>query len=140
MYTAINAARARYYNVRMPGHSLTRLGGDNGLAGWTITAENDQGQIVSTAVTGSDGTYTLTLVQGTYTIAEVRYREGISTQLELSESRLLLEQSRANRAMAARNLQVARMRLALLKDLPLGSGGLFGGSGTGGASGAGGVG
>ncbi|HEY5666201.1 MAG TPA: multicopper oxidase family protein [Gammaproteobacteria bacterium] len=28
----INAARARYYNVRMPGHSLTRLGGDNGLA------------------------------------------------------------------------------------------------------------
>ncbi|HEX5633650.1 MAG TPA: TolC family protein, partial [Gemmatimonadales bacterium] len=75
-----------------------------------------------------------------YTIAEVRYREGISTQLELSESRLLLEQSRANRAMAARNLQVARMRLALLKDLPLGSGGLFGGSGTGGATGAGGVG
>jgi FtsP/CotA-like multicopper oxidase with cupredoxin domain len=28
----INAARARYYNIRMPGHSLTRLGGDNGLA------------------------------------------------------------------------------------------------------------
>ena len=28
----INAARARYYNVRMPGHTLVRLGGDNGLA------------------------------------------------------------------------------------------------------------
>jgi FtsP/CotA-like multicopper oxidase with cupredoxin domain len=28
----INAARARYYNIRMPGHRLTRLGGDNGLA------------------------------------------------------------------------------------------------------------
>ena len=28
----INAARARYYNLRMPGHKLTRLGGDNGLA------------------------------------------------------------------------------------------------------------
>ncbi|MGQ0649117.1 MAG: TolC family protein, partial [Gemmatimonadaceae bacterium] len=57
-----------------------------------------------------------------YTIAEVRFLEGISTQLELSESRLLLEQARANRALAARNVQVARMRLALLKDLPLGTG------------------
>jgi outer membrane protein TolC len=66
-----------------------------------------------------------------YTIAEVRFREGISTSLELSESRLLLEQARANRALAARNVQVARMRLALLKDLPLGSGG-FGGVNTGG--------
>lgn len=28
----INAARARYYNIRMPGHRLTRLGGDAGLA------------------------------------------------------------------------------------------------------------
>ena len=28
----INAARARYYNVRMPDHRLTRLGGDQGLA------------------------------------------------------------------------------------------------------------
>lgn len=61
-----------------------------------------------------------------YAIADVRYREGISTQIELSESRLNLEQSRINRAQAARNLQVARMRLALLKDLPLGSGSSFG--------------
>jgi outer membrane protein TolC len=66
-----------------------------------------------------------------YTIAEVRYREGISTSLELAESRLLLEQARANRAMAARNVQVARMRLALLKDLPLGAGGSFTGAGAG---------
>ena len=28
----INAARARYFNIRMPGHRLTRLGGDNALA------------------------------------------------------------------------------------------------------------
>ena len=55
-----------------------------------------------------------------YTIAEVRYREGISTQLELTESRILLQQAQANRAYAARNLQVARVRLALLHDLPLG--------------------
>ena len=58
-----------------------------------------------------------------YGIAEVRYREGISTQVELSESRILLQQAQANRALAARDLQVARVRLALLRDLPLGAGG-----------------
>ena len=57
-----------------------------------------------------------------YTIAEVRYREGISTQLELNDSRILLEQSNGNRALAARNLQIARMKLALLANLPLQSG------------------
>jgi outer membrane protein len=56
-----------------------------------------------------------------YTIAEVRYREGISTQLELNDSRLLLEQATVNRALAARNLQIARVKLALLPNLPLGS-------------------
>ena len=57
-----------------------------------------------------------------YTIAEVRYREGISTQLELNDSRILLGQATANRALAARNLQIARMKLALLANLPLQSG------------------
>ena len=61
-----------------------------------------------------------------YNIAEVRFREGLSTQLELTESRLLLQQARANRAQAARDFQVARLRLTLLKDLPLGSGGATG--------------
>jgi outer membrane protein TolC len=54
-----------------------------------------------------------------YTIAEVRYREGLSTQLELTESRNLLQQARWNRAQASRDFQVARLRLTLLKDLPL---------------------
>ncbi len=54
-----------------------------------------------------------------YAIAEVRYREGISTQLELNDSRILLAQAQANRALAARNLQIARVRLALLPSLPL---------------------
>ncbi|MCC6770791.1 MAG: TolC family protein [Gemmatimonadaceae bacterium] len=62
-----------------------------------------------------------------FAIANVRYSEGISTQIELSESRLNLEQARTNRALAARNLQVARIRLALLKELPLGTAGAFGG-------------
>ncbi|MCC6418561.1 MAG: TolC family protein [Gemmataceae bacterium] len=57
-----------------------------------------------------------------YSIAEVRYREGLSTQVELNDSRLLLQQASANAALAVRNLQVARMRVALLRDLPLGIG------------------
>jgi len=57
--------------------------------------------------------------QRAYAIDEVRFREGISTQTDLTQSRLLLEQSLANRAMAARNLAVARVRLALLHDLPI---------------------
>lgn len=57
-----------------------------------------------------------------YSIAEVRFKEGISTQIELNDARILLEQSVANRALAARDLQVARVKLALLPDLPLQSG------------------
>lgn len=56
-----------------------------------------------------------------YDIATVRYREGISTQTELNDSRISLQQAEANRATAARDLQVARIRLALLRDLPLGT-------------------
>jgi outer membrane protein TolC len=62
-----------------------------------------------------------------YEIAEVRYQAGVSTQLELSDSRLLLQQAEANRAQAARDLQVARARVALLPDLPIGAAGGQGG-------------
>lgn len=58
-----------------------------------------------------------------YNIDQIRYREGISTQTDLAQSRLLLEQSLANRAQAARDLAVARVKLALLRDLPLQVGG-----------------
>jgi len=61
--------------------------------------------------------------QRAYAIAEVRFREGISTQLELSETRVQLQQALANRARAARDLQVARKRLELLPYLPLSAGG-----------------
>lgn len=54
-----------------------------------------------------------------YQIAEVRYREGISTQLELNDTRNQLEQALVNRAQAARDVQIARVRLALLPDLPV---------------------
>jgi len=54
-----------------------------------------------------------------YEIAELRYREGISTQTELTDQRIAQQQALANRAQAARNLQVARIHLALIADLPL---------------------
>ncbi|HET9371315.1 MAG TPA: TolC family protein [Vicinamibacterales bacterium] len=56
-----------------------------------------------------------------YEIAELRYREGISTQLELSDARLALQLAEANRALAARDLQVSRAHLTLLPLLPVGS-------------------
>ena len=56
-----------------------------------------------------------------YDIADLRYREGISTQLELLDARLVLQLAQVNRAQAARDVQVARARVALLPDLPLGA-------------------
>ena len=67
-----------------------------------------------------------------YSIDQIRYREGISTQTDLTQSQLLVEQAMVNRAVAARDLAVARMRLALLKDLPLSAG--AGASGSAGAT------
>ena len=40
-------------------------------------------------------------------------------QTDLAQSRILFEQATANRAVAARNLAVARLRVQLLSDLPL---------------------
>ncbi len=56
-----------------------------------------------------------------YQIAELRYKEGVSTQLELTDAQVLLIQAQATRAQAARDLQVSRARVALLPDLPLGT-------------------
>ena len=63
---------------------------------------------------------TITQAARAYEIAELRFREGISTQLELSDSRLALQSAQANRAVAARDLQLARARVALLPNLPIG--------------------
>ncbi len=55
-----------------------------------------------------------------YEIAELRNREGLSTQLELTDARLALQVAQTNRASAARDLQLARARVALLPRLPVG--------------------
>ena len=74
-----------------------------------------------------------------YSIAQVRFEEGISTQLELNDSRLLLQQASANRAIAARDLQIARLRVTLLPYLPIGSAGAVAGAGMAGTGAAGGT-
>ena len=56
-----------------------------------------------------------------YGIAMLRYREGVSIQLELSDARLLVEQARADQARAARDVSIERVRATLLSDLPLAS-------------------
>jgi outer membrane protein len=56
-----------------------------------------------------------------YEIAELRNREGLSTQLELADSRVSLEIAQANRAQAGHDVQLARARVALVPALPAGS-------------------
>lgn len=65
---------------------------------------------------------TVAQAEKAWQIAETRFQEGISTQVELSDARLMLQQAEQNRAQAARDLQVARIRAALLPALPLSTG------------------
>jgi outer membrane protein TolC len=62
---------------------------------------------------------TIQQAQRAYQIANVRFTNGVSTQLELSDARLSLQLAEANRLQAARDLQVARARVALLPNLPV---------------------
>lgn len=54
-----------------------------------------------------------------YELAKLRYQEGVSIPLEIENARLLLDQARANRAQAARDVWVAQTRVELLPFLPL---------------------
>jgi outer membrane protein TolC len=76
-------------------------------------------QLVEAEATWAASQGTVEQAGRAYRIDQIRYREGISTQTDLAQSRILLEQATANRALASRDLAVARMRLALLRDLPL---------------------
>ena len=87
--------------------------------GATLDARQAVAQLIESEASWQASVGTAEQAQRAYDIAEVRFREGISTQLELSETRNQLQQALANRAQAARNLQVARKRLELLPYLPL---------------------
>lgn len=87
--------------------------------GASLDAQQAVAQLTEAEATWQASVGTAGQAQRAYDIAEVRFREGISTQLELSETRVQLQQALANRARAARDLQVARKRLELLPFLPL---------------------
>jgi outer membrane protein TolC len=80
----------------------------------TAVTQYEQAQAAYAASVGTDEQ-----AGRAYRIAEVRQQEGISTQVELLQARTQYEQARLNRVLAARDLEVARLRVALLKDLPL---------------------
>lgn len=65
---------------------------------------------------------TAAVAQRAYDIAQLRYQQGAGSQIELQDALLQLQQARANRAQAVRDLLLARVRLALLPALPLQAG------------------
>jgi outer membrane protein TolC len=62
---------------------------------------------------------TVTQARRAYEIAVLRFNQGISTQVELVDARVLLEVALGDRAQAAKDLRVSRIRQALLPKLPL---------------------
>jgi outer membrane protein TolC len=86
-----------------------------------LDTENAREQLLAAEAALKASAGTVEQAQRAYEIADIRYREGISTQLELSDARILLQQAQANRARAARDVQVARIRVALLPHLPVGA-------------------
>lgn len=81
-----------------------------------VRAHSDVGVASATLAASARSTG---LARRAYEIAEVRYQQGVSTYLELADARLALDQAQINQASAARDLQVARVRAALLPSLPL---------------------
>ena len=76
-------------------------------------------QVAVARATWRQAARTVAQARRAHEIAELRFQQGIATQLDLVDARLLLDQARVNRARAARDLEVARLRQRLLPDLPL---------------------
>lgn len=64
---------------------------------------------------------TVDQAQRAYQIADLRFQQGASTHLELIDARVQLEQAQLNKARAAHDVKIARLRQELLPGLPLGS-------------------
>ena len=114
----IESARANVDEAR------ARLQQTRELAALDTRVTLNQLRVAEAAFAASRGT--AQQAQRAYQIDQLRYREGISTQTDLTQSRLLLEQALANRAQSARDLAVARARLALIRDLPINTAALGG--------------
>lgn len=90
--------------------------------GAALDARTSSARLVEAEAVWQAAAGTADQAQRAYEIAEIRFREGISSQLELLEIRVQLQQALANRARSARDVQVARKRLELLRNLPLSGG------------------
>lgn len=84
-----------------------------------LDEKNARDRLVNAKATYDATAGTVEVATRAYEIAETRYKEGVSTQLELLDARVALEQARVNRVRAIRDLQVARIQLGLLPYLPL---------------------
>jgi outer membrane protein TolC len=87
-----------------------------------LDARTAQDDLADAQATLDANTSTVDEATRAWSIAQIRFREGLASQIELSDAQLLLEQAQVNRALALRDVQVARARLALLADLPLSQG------------------
>ena len=84
-----------------------------------LDAQNAVDQLESAIATWRASEGTVAQATRAYQIADIRFREGISTQTELLDARIALQQAEVNRAQSARDLQIARIRVGLLPELPL---------------------
>jgi outer membrane protein TolC len=98
-------AQQRYEQVKEAASLDTRV----------AVAELQQAEAILAASSGTDEQ----AARG-YSIAEVRFNEGLATQVELAQARVDLGVARANRVQAMRDVALARLKLLLLRDLPLG--------------------
>lgn len=108
-------ARAELEQARLQRRQVEELAALDTRSAWA--------ELLAAKATWEASSGTVQQANRAYEIANVRFGAGVSTQLELTDARLSLQQSEANRAQAARDLQVARARVALLPNLPLGASG-----------------
>ncbi|HWM84547.1 MAG TPA: TolC family protein [Kofleriaceae bacterium] len=76
-------------------------------------------QVAVARATWDQNARTVSQAQRAYQIADLRFQQGISNHLDLVDARVQLDQARVNRARAAHDLRVARIRVELLPRLPL---------------------
>jgi outer membrane protein TolC len=110
----IESARADVDEARVRLRQTERAAAVDGLT----AAE----QVAVAQATWQQNARTVSQAQRAYEIADLRFQQGISTHLDLVDARVQLDQARVNRARAAHDLHVARIRLQLLPRLPLGAG------------------
>lgn len=75
-------------------------------------------QIAAAQATWQSSGRTVTQAKRAYQIAELRFSQGASSQIELVDARLLLNQAELNQARSAHDLRIARLRRELLDGLP----------------------